>query len=433
MDLATQISKQQKKYIDMGAKSGKQGLPPSSAHPYDLNETQLVAEARRLSQEHFHSYKSFVDTKSKSLSDIENGLSAVVPVCDAVLENQDLSFTASQIKSGQKSNLVKLAEKSMKLRAEVKSFCIINNITEEAVYPERPATPYFWILPILLAETFIGASFYENANGLIGGALVAFAVSLLNVGLAFSCEALFRYKNLRVPFQRIGGWLCLLASIVLGLFLNTLFASYRGEYQLLSDPSDPHQLGGAFLLALDSAKNVFLLHSPASDLSSFTLFFLGLAGFFFAFYKGMHVSDRYPGYGPRMRRLKEAELAFDEHSNVVKEKVHAELNVQKESLAKAKNTLMQAKPAVDQVRLALSNAHREMRTQQSGLQQAFELVLTSYRETNVAVRPNDAPGYFGEMPNLVQMAIEDNGEDLTSSLLSIEARIESLKKIIRVN
>jgi len=428
MDLASLVSKQQKKYVDKGAKSGKQGLPPTGAAPYDLNETQLVSETRKLSQQNFHAYKNLVSAKSKVLSDIENGLGTVAPVCDAVLSNQDLAFTASQTMSVERAKLIKLAEKMLKLRAEIRSYCVIHNITEDAVYPENPQAPYLWLLPILLFETILGAAFYENSNGLIGGALVALGVSFLNVALAFACGAFFRYKNLSTPLQKLSGWAALVAAIVLGVFLNSLFAAYRGEYQLLTDPSDTQQIGAAFLVALNSARNVFLLYSPATDLSSFTLLFLGLAGFFFAFYKGMYVSDRYPGYGPRVRRLKEAEDAFETGCLALKEKVHTDLNIQKETLGKAKNTVMQAKPGVEQVRLALVNGHREMRAQQLALQNAFSLVLTSYRETNVAVRATDAPAYFAEIPNLVEVPLYDNGDDLNEVMEELINKIQFLKE-----
>lgn len=428
MDIAAEISRQQRKYVDRGAKSGKQGLPPSSAEPFDLNEAQLAAETRKLSQDNYHAYKKLISVKAKALSDIENGLSTVAPVCDSVLGDQDLAFTASQTMSTERAALVKFAEKMLKLRAEIRGFCIIHNITEEAVYPENPHAPYLWLLPILLLETLLGAAFYENSNGLLGGAVVAFGVSMLNVGLAFGCGALFRYRNLNVRFQKLGGWFSLLAAFGLGLFLNSLFAAYRGEYQLLTQPSDPRQVGEAFVLALNAATNVFLLRSPAADLSSFTLLFLGLAGFIFAFYKGMHVSDRYPGYGPRVRRLKEAEDSFETGCAAVKQKVHNELDGQKETLGKAKNTLMQAKPALEQVRLSIVNGHRDMQTQQSGLQNAFALVLTSYRETNVAVRATNPPAYFAQLPNLVEAPMADSGDELSSVIDQMHTDIENLRE-----
>ncbi|MDB5791212.1 MAG: transrane protein [Massilia sp.] len=428
MDLATQVIKQQKRYIDKGAKSGKDGLPPTNAHPFDVNETQLISEVKRLSQESYNKYRTFVASKGRVLADIENDLSAVEPTCDAVLSNQDLSLTAEQARVTEQSTLVKLAEKVLRLRAELRAFRITHNITESAVYPDNPTIPYLWMLPILLLETLLGAAFYENANGLIGGAAAAFGVSFLNVLVAFTCGALFRYKNLGSPILRVGGYATLFAAVFLGICLNTLFASYRAEYQLLTDPSDPAQLGQAFVIALHSAPNIFMLRAPASDLSSFTLFFLGLAGFGFAFYKGLNVSDRYPGYGPRARRLKMAEDDFDVHAQVVKSRISDEIDRHKQSLAKAKNSLAQAQPAVEQLKLALSNEHRQMHSQQVSLKNAFALVLSSYRETNVAVRPNQPPAYFGLVPDLFEDAMNDAGDELAAAIAAIEAKIVALRE-----
>lgn len=428
MDLATQIIKQQKRYIDKGAKSGKDGLPPTNAHPFDVNETQLISDVKRLSQENYNKYRSVVASKGRVLADIENDLSAVEPTCDTVLSNQDLSLTAEQARATEQSTLVKLGVKVLQLRSELRAFRIMHNITESAVYPDDPKVPYLWLLPILLLETLIGATFYENANGLIGGAAVAFGVSLLNVALAFICGAFFRYKNLGSPAHRIAGYAALLVAVIAGICLNTIFASYRAEYQLLTDPSDTAQLIQAFVIALDSAPNIFLLRAPASDLSSFTLFFLGLAGFGFAFYKGLHVNDRYPGYGPRARRLKMAEDEFDAHAQVVKSRISDEVDRHKQTLAKAKNSLAQAQPAVEQLKLALSNEHRQMHSQQVSLKNAFALVLSSYRETNVAVRPNKPPEYFGMVPNLFEDVMNDEGDELSEVIAAIEAKIAALRE-----
>lgn len=428
MDMSTQISKQQKRYIDKGAKAGKNALPPTNAYPFDVNENQLIAEVKGFSEENYRQYRTFVGTKGKALANIENELSSLSPTCEAVLGNQDLSFTVDQAMAVERSNLVKLATKVLTLRSEVRAFRIMNNITESAVYPENPIDPYLWILPLLLLETLIGAFCYDNASGLIGGAGAAFIMSLANLILAFTAGALFRYKNLKNPGHKMIGWAALLISFFAGLYINSLFASYRAQYQLLTDPLDLLQQRDAFYISSDSAIHVFLLKSPISDFSSFMLFTLGLVSFFIAFYKGLHVCDRYPGYGPHVRRLKIAEDTFEIHSQGVRGRIQDEINRQKETLAKSKSDLMQMQPAVEQVKLALSNEHREMRSQQKNLNNAFTLVLMAYRETNVAVRPTQPPAYFGQIPDLVEQAMSDAGEELSATISEIETRIAILKE-----
>lgn len=426
MDSASAVEKLQKDYLSKGANAGKKNLPPSLAKPFDANELQLIAEGRRRSVDNFHKYQRFEAGKEKLLGDLQNDLESVPATCNALIGNQDLNETIAQKLAGERLSLVDLAKKMLSLRGEQAAYRLIHGITEEAVMPAYAPAPYLWLLPVILLETVIGASFYENANGLIGGAMVALMVSFANVAFAFLCGALFRYKNLQPIPYRFFGWAMMPVAIFAAVCLNTIFARYRSVYQLVVDPTDPAQLTDAFISALDSATNVFHMRAPATDIQSFCLFFLGLAGCGWAFYKGMRVDDRYPGYGPRARRLKEAEDLYDAKCLLVKGLIQVEIAKQKEEVAAAKNVLTKAPATLQQIRVALRNEHAGMQKYQQQLQENFALILATYRKANIAARQTEPPEYFGEIPGLaddVDMNRESTSEQLVAG---VNERIKEL-------
>jgi len=90
--------------------------------------------------------------------------------------------------------------------------------------------------------------------------------------VAVALGSAFRFKNLRAPHHKIFGWLSLLAYILSSIYLNALFAAFRSEYQLLSDPTDSAQLRIAFSAATQAALKVYKFQMPVGDLMSFLLF-----------------------------------------------------------------------------------------------------------------------------------------------------------------
>jgi len=156
------------------------------------------------------------------------------------------------------------------------------------------------------------------------------------------------------------------------------------------------------------------------------LFFLGLAGCAWAFYKGAHVDDRYPGYGPRARRLMEAENLYEGKCLLVKGLIQVEIAKQKEEVAVAKNVLTKAPATVQQIRTALRNENANMRKYQQQLQENFALILATYRKANIAVRQTEPPEYFGEIPSVVEEALAN---DETSSEQLLQETMNRIKDL----
>ena len=199
---------------------------------------------------------------------------------------------------------VLLTESRMHAQVEWRHFRAKNGIAEEAHYPESHIWHFAIVAACALVETGVNSFFYENSQGLLGGFFVALAVAIVNLGGALALGMSFRFKNLRDTDKKIAGWLALFAFVALAIYCNALFASFRAEYQFVTDPSNASALRVAFTKATDSAGRVFTFQMHFGDLLSFILFGIGILLSSFAFYKGYTFDDRYPGYGKRDRAVK---------------------------------------------------------------------------------------------------------------------------------
>lgn len=422
-----ELLRAQEAYTTKGLKAGAKSLPATTAIAYDPNETQLIADAQRFALNEHSKYKRFESQKDKVLADLQNELSSVSASCDALLDDESLSDTARGRLDHERRALIDLREKVLLREADVRAYKQLNGITEEAVYPENSAAPYIWLLPAVAVETALNTNFYETANGILGGAVVAFGVSALNIGLAFTFGCLYRYKNLQDPMSKVSGYLALAAAILLSVYCNALFAAFRTEYAILDDPSDLQQGIQAFMAASGSAARIFLLDPPATDLPSFLLFFMGLGLSIFAFIKGKNVDDRHPGYGPRSRLLKEAEDAYELVVERVKAAVKKELETKREGIAQAKTFLGQAHANLQQVKTGLDVEYRKMQANLTQIQRDFAHVLNAYRQSNVSVRPIDPPAYFSETPDLVAQYAAEPAHNLEQPIIELDSDISRLK------
>jgi hypothetical protein len=422
-----ELLKAQSSYQTKGLKSGGKSLPATTAAPYDPNETQLKADAQRYVLNEHGKYKQFEGQKGKVLADMQNDLSVVSANCDALLDDESLTETATSGLEHERRTLIELREKVLVREAEINAYKQLNGIHEEAVYPSSTVAPYAWLVPVVFGETLLNTAFYENANGLLGGFVVALGVSMLNIGFAFAMGCFFRYKNLQHPLNKVTGYVALALAVIVAIYANALFAAFRTEYSLLEDPSDYKQSSEAFMTASAAAVKVFVLELPATDLTSFLLFFLGLGLSVIAFWKGTGVDDRHPGYGPKARLLREAQDAYEAVVNRVTEKVSKELKAKNEGIAQAKTFLLQAQASLQQVKTAIDVEYRKMQTNLTQVQRDFSHVLNVYRQSNVSVRAIDPPAYFAQTPDLIEPYAAEPADTLAPTVEALEEEISRLK------
>jgi hypothetical protein len=419
-----QLLPKQDYYAKKGIEQGAKSLPAPTSQSLDIYESQLQSEAQRYAAGDHGEFERKQASKEKTLKEVEDVLGQAKLACDTLLGDRPLSETVSHTREQQRPVLIKACERLLDRETELKKFCALNNITEKAVYPENLLIPYLLLVPFIVVETVCNAVFYANSQGLLGGATVAFGVSLINMLSAFVLGVAFRYKNWAASPAKVLGWGALVVAVLIAIYFNAVFSAYRTEYQLLEDPGDIAAGAAAFGRAMDTARYVFIGHWPSSDLSSFVLFFLGLGLSVLAFWKGYTCDDRYPRHGALDRRYEVALNAYERELDVVRIKVTGEVQRRLTGMAAARTQLLQTSAQLDQIKRGLTTDVNALSAALKQLQRDFALVLGTYREKNLSIRPIDPPAYFAETPDLINVYASEDGSKLKSRIEEAAQRQE---------
>jgi hypothetical protein len=132
------------------------------------------------------------------------------------------------------------------------------------------------------------------------------------------------------------------------------------------------------------------------DVFSWILVVLALVFGIFASYKGYRVDDPYPGYGELDRELKRRRALYEAAKTDYSRRVD---QVFDRTIQEQGHLLADVKANIEYYQLLTSNTEDERRTyvhDVAELQDACNIVLKRYRQTNVRVRVSPAPHYFND-------------------------------------
>lgn len=399
---AGQLVRHRNSLIQKARQEAELHRPPSNALHLDQHEADVQSEAEGLIAAEHQLFAVELTSASRTASELSERAPDVEGRIQQLVNDQSLQSEAAAELAGERAHLAEATENRMRAEVDLRAFRIRHGITEQASYPESHVWHIAIILTLAFGETVMNAFFYENAQGLLGGFFVAAGVSIVNMVSALFLGLLFRYKNLRDPEKRAGGWAALVGFLVLSIYCNALFSAFRGAYQLLADPTDPVQIRSAFRAAVGGAGKIFVLGMDFGDLMSFILFGLGLLLSLIAFYKGMTFDDRYPGHGKKDRLVKAARKEELSARDAVRGRLKDFLTSRRrqvQAIVQEPMTLMNTAGARA---AALQHAQSECMSCQDAIQRDYDLMLKTYREANVAIRATAPPAYFATVPDITQ-------------------------------
>jgi len=386
--------------ISKGRLEAAEHRPPSDATRCDQHEAEAQAEGEKWIAAAHHALSIDTTEASRSAGELQQKLLELKGKLDQLLADDSLKSTVSAEMADERQALVVATEARLRAQVDLRSFRARHAITEPAQYPDSRIWHFAIIAALALIETMVNAFFYENAQGLLGGFTVALGVAAVNMVGALLLGMLFRYKNVADLDKRVAGWACLVAFVVLSIYCNALFAAFRAEYQLLTDPTDAGQLRQAFRAAAEAAGGVFILRMQFGDFMSFILFGIGLLLSCFAFYKGYTFDDPYPGHGPKDRVLKAAFQVEHSKQDGLRQRIKDLLQRRRHNVQAMIHEPMQLANAAGSRIAALEHAQSHFWTKQEAIQRDFALMLRSYRDANTAVRGTPTPPHFGNTPDL---------------------------------
>jgi hypothetical protein len=394
----------------------------------DHNETTIKSEAEKWLLDEQRLFDVTATEISRAAGEVRQKSIDLQTRVDQLLSDTSFQSTIEADLSTERQDLIGLTESRLRAEVEWRALRAAHGITEQATYPPSFVWHLAIILLLALAETTINAFFYENEQGLLGGFSVALGVAAINMTGALILGYWFRYKNLRSLDGRVIGWSSMTAFVLLSLYCNALFASFRSAYQLLRDPSNPRQLQHAFAEAAAQAKQVFLFNMQIADLLSFILFGLGLLLSLFAFYKGYTLDDQFPGHGRSDRAMKEALAAEASRQEVIRQKLKELIQRRRSEVQAVIHEPTQLIGQVASGTASLQHAKSLFATQTQAIQRDFALVLRSYRDANVSIRAGDPPAYYKVVPDLTPSTNNAAFEPLSQDLAKLQQELKEQRE-----
>ncbi|CDZ30978.1 Hypothetical protein, partial CDS, partial [Neorhizobium galegae bv. officinalis] len=239
---------------------------------------------------------------------------------------------------------------------------------------------------LLLIETILNGNFLAKGSqqGILGGVTDAFSFALLNIGsalfLAFFCVRFLVHRNW---FLKLLGFIGLLIYIGMTVSINLALAHFRE----LSET--------AFA---DAGREVIrrMLSTPLglADLSSWTLFGIGIMFSLIAFVDGCLLVDPYPGFGSTQKRVK---LARDEYIGRKEDLIGTLKDIRDDHNDKVEAIIRDLSQRRSEHNAILSHRTRSSSLfveHQNQLERGANALLTIYREANRKTRSDPEPKYF---------------------------------------
>ena len=182
----------------------------------------------------------------------------------------------------------------------------------------RPAAPppnvlrYTLVLYVLwVLEAAMNMLFFAGGNvmGLAGGFVLALLVSSVNIGAAFAVGFLLtKWINSVFLLRKAIGWLSSLVFLPLLIAGHFVVAHYRAQQMLAAEEGEFLANSEYFALAVAALfENFWVL----PDFESYILLIIGTGFGPYAWWKGYHFGDRYPGYTKEYKDLEEHRLDYE--------------------------------------------------------------------------------------------------------------------------
>lgn len=299
--------------------------------------------------------------------------------------------------------LAQLRIKDLESQRELRYFRNQNGLNRQARYKESWIYLVGVLMGVFVVESVLNGALLSQvmAGGLAGGALLAGAISILNIGLGLSA-GLYGWRNLghRNTGRRILGGVVTVAFHGVALFWNILVAHFREVAEAASANANYNfELGGLAAATLPHLATHGLL--GLSSIFSWALFVLGLVIHLLAAKEGWDdVADRYPDYKPVDLNAKLAHADFE----------NAFLDLHDEASAAAEGIVRGAEETYEAGRRQLTQIssmidiveqrEKEVRDSEDEWVVGGNQLLKVYRDLNNEVRdPGSAPAYFERFPS----------------------------------
>lgn len=296
----------------------------------------------------------------------------------------------------------------------LRHFQLEHGLKDRAASPRPSLVWHFSLVCAFAVIEWVALSvFYAEGSdfGLLGGVLMAAALSLVNIVLAVVAGVVAHNINHRHTLRKLGGVFAVFALTVLFLFATAFAAQYRNAVQEIAaqqtqvSPSTflEQMKAGAPMPAADDqwrasklAWEQFRRDLFFNDVISWLLVILALVFGVIAFWKGYRVDDPYPGYGQVARKYEQAKAAYEHERKRYTDAVDATFTKagrnQQELLRAVRRDIEYFQDLARRSETEVARFGHQARE----LAEACSNIVFRYRDLNRQVATSPAPAYFRE-------------------------------------
>lgn len=402
--------------VQRGHEAGERNLPRPDA-PRDAHEryiTDRLMQIRDLAEEKFH------QIVQQSHQNEHETLSYPWRVrMDEVVK--DAEHQAEQELAGDHLKHERL--EMNRRRDDLARFRKDHDLHHEPSYPTRQqhSLTLFLLVVVFFGESLLNANFLASgsAQGLLGGWILAFGFSLLNIGVSFWPFGMIflRQINHIQPVHQACGWaaggLWFLLVVVLNLML--------GHFREASEVAAADGRAGDLQIGFEAVRSFMASPLGLGETQSWLVTGLGIFFASMALYKGYRWDDPYPRYGRKYREfiaVQESYSALIEQTVAVLGDLRAEAVAAVDAVAeKVRNQPVQ----LGKIRKTRARSARQYNEMLERLETTGNDIVTQYREANHAVRTDDeipachqTPWTLGLEPATADPTDDQNGYEPVS-------------------
>lgn len=373
-----------------GSDAGKAEQPSSSATQFDDNERDIIGQL----QSHRADIRA---DHSKRLQALDSTIAAQKSKVLSELHISDARnrFTAlkQELKSGRRG-LMNAQENFASAKMTLDVFRQKRNISDVPP-PEKGIVDKFAILIFfVVVEALANLFFFAEGNefGVVGGYLIAIAISVFNVFLFYFLGLFF------LKFINSISWPLKLVGVVSWVFTLTALPLFHGLIAFYRQGSVAHSANEIKLSSLELTKiawqNLKSLNFDAIDLTSIGLFVVGVGFGLYAAYKGFKTGHPYPGYDPRYKVYKSHEDKLEQAEGEFRGRYVDAIHDVFKKLKGVVSNQSSVKASLQKLHSQKIEILRRVDLVDEELSENCNTLLSRYRAANRLARTSSAPKYF---------------------------------------
>ena len=380
-DIQTEALARELRVDREGAATGKRDAPPTASGTLDSHEMAIVERIERIRRIGLDNFEDHRSAYAQRLSRAGDARREIVLVADKACGDFQAETKLWM------AELVNPHRRVTDAYAHLKSVRAANRLDRPTYHHSGWPTLLAISFALIVVEAILHSQTFSGVHemGLLGGALLAILIAVINVTASGIGGGFARMINHVSPMKRSAGALLIVGWIVFDLVFNLGVAHLRDAMASATELEEAARL---------ARTRLFTDPFGITSMQSWLLFVFGAVVSLAAFLKAYHAFDPYPGYS-RVEKL--VEQARHEYTD----KLDAALQVLEARRTEAIDGLNDARQLVEsninEAIDALYGSNALTAQLQTFLNQCdvkVQTLLAKYREANIAARKTDAPAHF---------------------------------------